>query len=61
MKSGSAAPPSIGERIAGELREFAITAVYLYVYFAALTYLSRVTSFPRPKAPVACDRRPIEG
>jgi hypothetical protein len=39
MKSGSAAKPSIGERIAGELREFAITAVYLYIYFAALTYL----------------------
>ena len=39
MKNGSAAPPSIGERIASELREFAITAVYLYVYFAALAYL----------------------
>jgi len=39
MKSGSTAKASIKERVAGELREFAITAAYLYVYFAALTYL----------------------
>jgi hypothetical protein len=39
MKSGSTAKASTRERIAGELREFAIVAVYLYVYFAALTYM----------------------
>jgi hypothetical protein len=36
---GSTAKAFITERIAGELREFAIVAVYLYVYFAALTYM----------------------
>jgi hypothetical protein len=39
MKSGSRAKASIRERLAGELREFAIVAVYLYIYFAALTYM----------------------
>jgi hypothetical protein len=39
MKSGATAKASLKERIANELREFAIIAVYLYVYFAALTYL----------------------
>jgi hypothetical protein len=39
MKSGTTAKAPIKERIAGELREFAIVAVYLYVYFAALTYM----------------------
>jgi hypothetical protein len=39
MKSATTAKASIRKRIAGELREFAIVAVYLYIYFAALTYM----------------------
>jgi hypothetical protein len=39
MKSGTTAKASLKKRIADELREFAIIAVYLYVYFAALNYL----------------------
>ncbi|HXW30412.1 MAG TPA: hypothetical protein VEK55_13700 [Xanthobacteraceae bacterium] len=39
MKSGSTAKASLRERLAEEFREFAIVAVYLYVYFAALTYM----------------------
>lgn len=38
MKSGSTAKASLKERLSEEFREFAIVAVYLYVYFAALTY-----------------------
>jgi phosphatidylserine synthase len=39
MEPGSSAKPSIKARAAQELREFAVIAVYLYVCFAALTYL----------------------
>ena len=39
MKSGTAAKASVKERMVDELREFAIIAVYLYIYFAALNYL----------------------
>jgi hypothetical protein len=37
--SDDAAKPTVKERVAGELREFAVVAVYLWVCFTALAYL----------------------
>lgn len=38
MKDGDSAKASISQRITNELREFAITGGYFYVYFTALAY-----------------------
>src|ERR1700722_2052510 len=39
MTAMAASKASIGERVAGELKEFLVVAAYLFICFGALTYL----------------------
>lgn len=39
MEGNASSPPSRGDRIRTELREFAVVAAYLYICFTALAYL----------------------